>query len=79
MSPQLLSNALIIINEKIWTTNNPQSLLNIIPKPEEVDIVMGFIDWSGKQILLLPQKKILSRFQSQWIFWENQSLKLCPY
>jgi len=60
MSPQLLSNALITIDEKILTTNNLQSLLNIMPKPEEVDLVMGFIDGGGKpDTLASPEKFII--------------------
>lgn len=60
MSPQLLSNALITIDEKILTTNNLQSLLSIMPKPEEIDLVMGFIDGGGKaDTLASPEKFII--------------------
>ncbi|KAL4467047.1 hypothetical protein ABPG74_010644 [Tetrahymena malaccensis] len=59
ISSNLISNALVSCDEKILTLNNLQSLNNICPKQEEVDLVTGFIEGGGKpEELANPEKFI---------------------
>ncbi|EAR97051.2 formin-like 2 domain protein (macronuclear) [Tetrahymena thermophila SB210] len=59
ISSNLISNALVSCDEKILTLNNLQSLNNICPKQEEVDLVTGYIEGGGKpEDLANPEKFI---------------------
>lgn len=55
-----MSNALITIDEKILTLNNLQSMINIAPKQDEVNLVLGYIESGGSiDTLANPEKFIL--------------------
>lgn len=55
-----MSNALITVDEKILTMNNLQSLMNIAPKQDEVDLLTNYIESGGRaEDLAAPEKFIL--------------------
>lgn len=64
MSPALLSNALLTIDDKVLTHNNLQSLANICPRAEEVELVVGFLAGGGSIDDLAQSERFINEIRS---------------